>query len=395
MPEPPHVVIVGAGIAGLTAALALDGYGIRSTVLERSARLGEVGAGIQLSPNASRVLLSLGLGDRLRRTAVEPDALVVRNASGDTVARLPLGDGLRRAYGAPFLVIHRGDLQAALVEAVAARPRISLHTGATVTSAADTESGLAVTVRFADREETFGAEALIGADGVRSFVRTDILGGPGAVYSGRAAWRAVFPADSWTGDPSVLADTGLWLGSRAHVVHYPIRGRSAVNVVVAVDEAWTDQGWDVVGDAAALRVRLDGWPPGARDVVSRPDRWRKWALCAVPGQGPWARGRVALAGDAAHAMLPFVAQGGAMAIEDAAVLARRLSETDRPVAERLAAYVQDRRPRVEAVAEAARRNGRIYHLAGPAAAVRDIGMRVLGPDRLAARMRWIWGWRDL
>jgi salicylate hydroxylase len=178
------------------------------------------------------------------------------------------------------------------------------------------------------------------------------------------------------------------------MVHYPIRSGREINVVVVIEEPWTDAAWDCPGDGGVLADRISDWPDLPRRLVGTAQNWRKWALCAVDPDGPWTRGRVALLGDAAHAMLPFAAQGGAMAIEDAAVLARLLAEGDGSVAERLARYAELRRPRVRAVVDLARRNGTIYHLAGPAAAARDAAMRIMGADRILARMHWIWGWRD-
>ncbi len=395
MADDRPIVVAGAGIGGLVAALSLARRGRKVVVLERAPRLGEVGAGIQLSPNASRILEGLGLGAALAGPAVEPEAIVVLSAAhGGEIVRLPLRPGIRARHGAPFLVVHRADLQAVLEEAALAEPRVSLLCGAALTGAREEGGRIVVEAGEGAAAVRLEAEALVGADGVRSVVRTEVLGGPPAAYSGRFAWRATFPTADWSGPADLVRNTGLWLGAGAHLVHYPIRSGEAVNLVAAVDEPWTGEGWDAEGDPAEIRRRFEAWPEPARRLVEAPARWRKWALCAVPDAGPWARGRVALLGDAAHAMLPFVAQGGAMAIEDAAVLARVLAEEGRPVEARLADYARLRRPRATAVAREAARNGVVYHLSGPAAAARDLGMRLLGPRRMVARMDWIWGWRD-
>ncbi|HUG62775.1 MAG TPA: FAD-dependent oxidoreductase [Methylomirabilota bacterium] len=394
MAEALPIVVVGAGIAGLTTALALSRRGRAVLIVERAGRLDEVGAGIQLSPNASRILVELDLFDGLAASGVEPTGVVIRSASnGSVIAQLPLRETMLARYGAPFLVIHRGDLQAALVAAALRDPGITLHLGATVSGARETAGAIVVAVSTPSGESEIEADALVGADGVRSAVRTGLLGGPQAAYSGRIAWRATFPIDDG-GGLDLTRKSGLWLGEKAHLVHYPIRGGRAVNVVAALDEPWTEDVWDVPGDPAAVAQAFATWPAPARDLIGLPDRWRKWALCAVPDAGSWASGRIALVGDAAHAMLPFVAQGGAMAIEDAAVLARLMSEGDRPMPQRLAEYERIRRPRATAVAATARRNAAVYHLAGLAAMGRDIGLRALGPRRLLERMDWIYGWRD-
>jgi salicylate hydroxylase len=299
-----------------------------------------------------------------------------------------------RRYGAPFLVIHRGDLQAVLLAAASAHRRITLHTGARLLDATETSNTIRLDLQLASGRDSVDADALIGADGVRSHLRTGRLGGPDAAYSGRMAWRATIPIEAWTGDARVLQATGLWLGSKAHMVHYPIRAGREINVIVAIEEAWTDDGWDTPGNGADLLARLSDWPEHPRRLAGLAAAWRRWALCAVDPDGRWAAGRIALVGDAAHAMLPFAAQGGAMAIEDGAVLARLLATGQGTTADRLAAYVRLRRPRVKAVVDLARRNGTIYHLAGPMAAARDAAMRLMGPRRVLERMDWIWGWRD-
>lgn len=395
MAEEGPVLVVGAGIAGLTLALSLAARGIASRIYERAGHLEEVGAGLQLSPNASRILLALGLGPDLERTAVRPEAIVIRDArAADEIARLPLGAAFEREHGAPYLVVHRADLQAALLAAVRREPRIELHLGAVLEDVRDTRDGLRAAVVVGASAQTVEGRALVGADGVWSTVRTRILGGGAAVYSGRTAWRATFPAERWTGGLDLATTTGLWLGRDAHLVHYPVRAGREINVVAAVDDHWIDQRWDVVGDPADLDRIFGRWPEPVRRLLAEAGSWRKWALCGAPDGGSWTAGRVALIGDAAHGMLPFVAQGGAMAIEDAAVLARLLAEGTGTVPERLAAYVRARRPRVGRVVAAARRNADVYHLGGAAASARNFAMRLLGPARLLGRMEWIYGWRD-
>lgn len=395
MADQPPVVIVGAGIAGLVAALALARRGRSVTIVERAVHLEEVGAGIQLSPNAARMLVDLGLGDALRPMAVAPVAIRIRDArSGADIVRLPLED-IPARYGAPYWVVHRGDLQAALLSAVADNARIKLLLGGYIEATRDDKDAVVADILFGESRLSIAAEALIGADGVWSKMRTLALGGGPAVYSGRIAWRAVVPVEA--AEKVAIEDltrgTSLWLGSKIHLVTYPIRGGRLLNLIAAVDGDWLEPRYDVPGEPAEIAAAFNGWPEAVRRLVEIPENWRKWALCRAPN-GPWTSGRTALIGDAAHAMLPFVAQGGAMAIEDAAVLSRHLADTSRPVPRRLAAYEAERRPRALKVADAAARNGRIYHLSGFAADSRNMVMRLLGPDRMLARMDWIWGWRD-
>jgi salicylate hydroxylase len=391
----PQILIAGAGIAGLTAALALAARGLRSIVLERAERLEEVGAGIQLSPNAARILVDLGLEDALSAVAVEPDRLTVRSgATGAILSVLPLGPAQRAARGASYWVVHRGDLQAVLAAAALASPLVTLRTGVAVEEGEASPGGVGLTVRSADGAERLSGAALVGADGVASAVRRRLLAGPEAVFAGRVAWRGRFDAADWTGDPALRRGTTVFLGPKAHVVVYPIRSGREINVVAIVEDGWTDERWSVPGDPAVLARIFAGWGGDARAVIAGPASWRRWALRAVPPGGAWARGPVALVGDAAHAMLPFAAQGGAMAIEDAAVLARMIATGPGPMEARLSAYAALRRPRVEAVVRTAARNGRLYHLAGPAAVARDLALRLAGPAAMAARMDWIWSWRD-
>ncbi len=396
MTERVPVAIVGAGIAGLTLSLALARRGIRSRIVERAAVLAEVGAGLQLSPNASRLLIDLGLGPALDAAAVRPEALAVRDArGGGEIVRLPLGAAVEAAYGAPYLVIHRADLQAALLAAVRGSDAITLDLGATLDEVVTVDGTVGVRSRAGDQEPVrWSVEALVGADGVRSWTRGNVLGAGPAVYTGRTAWRATLPIETVPDRGDLSSVSGLWLGAKAHLVHYPVKGGREINLVAAVDDAWRDEGWDVPGDPDVLQRAFRTWPDPVRRLLAAPASWRKWALCGAPPDAPWTRGRIALIGDAQHAMLPFVAQGGAMAIEDAAVLARHIADGQGPMEARLAAFAAARGARVRAVVATARRNATVYHLSGLPAVARNAALRAMGPKGLARSMDWIWGWRD-
>jgi len=388
-----HIVIVGAGIGGLTAALTLSKAGFGVTVLERTGELSSVGAGIQLSPNASRILIDQDLGPQLRANAVYPDAIrIFSTRSGGEVTSLPLGASFAARYGAPYMVVHRADLQSALLTAANARGSIDIRLGVAIKAIRDTSDGVELET---EAGETLEADALIGADGVRSAIRTEVLGQATARYSGRIAFRATIPIAAV---PETLRHvTCVWMAPHVHLVHYPISGGDQLNLIAVTEGDWNGEDWAQSVTRAEMQTELacnrsDAWPAAARDLLRAPDSWTKWALAAVDPRFDWTRGRITLLGDAAHAMLPFAAQGGAMAIEDATVLAAALlSQRDVPAA--LKAYEAARKPRVSAVVDLAAANGRIYHLSAVAATLRDVALKSL-PARFAlARQDWIYAWR--
>lgn len=389
-----RIVIAGAGIGGLTAALAIAKAGQPVLVADQAARLEEIGAGIQVSPNASRILIALGLAERLAPHLTAPSAVVVRDgASGRTLGEIPLGHAVETRYGAPYWIVHRADLQSALVEACATHPAISLRLGTAYLRHRETGDGVEVTFRTADGEASEIGAALIGADGLWSSVRTSVDPAGAPRFRGRNAWRGLVA-------PDVLPPTlrtpqvHLWLGQDGHVVHYPVRGGRSINVVAVTAGADQGRGWSTPAQRLLVQAHFADWSEPMRGLLRAPDLWSAWSLYSLPPLSRWSAGRVTLLGDAAHALLPFVAQGAAMAIEDAAVLAHRLAGKAAPaIPEALADYEAARRPRTEAIAAAAQRAGRVYHLSGPAAFARNLAMRLLGGDGLRARHDWIYAWR--
>lgn len=375
------VAIAGAGIGGLTAALALAARGIPSVVLERSPVLAAAGAGIQLSPNASRILIALGLRDALAACATLPEAVVLNSVrAGGEIARLPLVP----AAGAPYWVIHRADLQAVLRAAVEAHPAITLRLGAAVDHFDTRSEGVDLMVGG----EAVEAAALIGADGVGSRIRQRLFPTSALQDSGRAAWRGFAAQPAVPGPP----DVQLWMGAGAHLVAYPVAGGGRINLVVTLPD---DNGSvsEQPGDAVAARLARAGWPEPACRLIASADQLTRYPLLMVAPLPAWNAGPIALLGDAAHAMLPFAAQGAAMAIEDADVLARCLAERPADVPAALARYSDARRPRVGRVADAARQSGRIYHMRGAMALARDAVIRALGGRLLLDRQNWIYDWK--
>ena len=393
------IFIAGAGIGGLTAALALVRQGFRVVILEKAARLEEAGAGLQLSPNASSVLIDLGLRPRFAPRAVIPDAVSIISArAGREIARLPLGEQASQRAGAPYWVMHRADLQAALQAEVNDHPDIDLRLGCQFEDLAPHAKGLTVVHRSGTTRQQDVGVALIGADGIWSSVRQHLFPQAQPQFSGLIAWRGTLEATQLPREHA-SARVQLWMGPDAHLVAYPISGARRINVVAVVPGTWNRPGWSAPGEIGEIKTVFASprWSSTARMMISAVDEWRKWALFTVPGGGEWTEGAVALIGDAAHAMLPFAAQGAGMAIEDAAVLAKCLGESRQPggptIALAMQRYARLRRPRVSRVQRAARQQGRIYHLAGPAADARDLAIKLMGPERMLARQHWIYDWR--
>ncbi len=395
MAPPRHVIVAGGGIAGLTSALLLARAGMRVTIMEQTTKLEETGAGLQLSPNASRILIALGLRERIESTAVRPLAIrVMAGGSGREIARIPLGDEAERRYGAPYWSMHRGDLQAALADMANDELDVTLELGVRVEEFAAHVRGVSVLGRRGGQVLDERGIALIGADGIWSTVAERLRAQQPPTFRHRTAWRALISVDSVPAEfrqPFVH----LWLGHDAHLVHYPVKSGRLINIVGIVRDEWNEPGWSADGDRAqVLRhfVRWT-WSEKARALIAIPDRWLKWALFdrKVPFRG--GRVPVTLIGDAAHPMLPFLAQGAAMAIEDAAVLADMLAKYLDDPSDALRAYEGARWHRTMRAQQAARRQARIYGLTGPEAFVRNLAMRGMGGEKLRARYDWLYSWR--
>ncbi|MBP0578827.1 FAD-dependent monooxygenase [Labrys sp. LIt4] len=383
------IAIAGAGIGGLTAALALARRGFAVEIYERASRLEEAGAGIQLTPNALNVLFGLGLGPALEAHMVRLEAVVIRKgATGALVQQLPL-EACQARWGAPYGVIHRADLQTVLVEAVH-RHAIPLKLGREIRAAR--QDGQRVTLSFVGKDADVSAPMLIGADGVWSTLRAQLDLEPPR-FAGRRAWRAVIPSEEI---PALFQGqkTGLWLGDNAHFVHYPVRSGQALNLVAVTHADDAGPGWSTPQPLDALLPHYASWDGRVRALLATVPQWRTWPLFEGRADSRIATGRIALIGDAAHPMLPFIAQGGAAAIEDAAELAARLDGAghgDLPA--RLQEWSRLRLPRVGRIQAEAHSNGQRYHWRWPLAAARDLGLSALGGRRLLERYDWLYGWK--
>jgi salicylate hydroxylase len=379
----------------LTAALALARNGFRVVVLEQTERLEETGAGIQLTPNATRTLMALGLEERLRPHVVAPAGLRVLNAAtGHEIVRMPLGEVVAERYGAPYWVIHRGDLQAALAAAIAERLDITVKLGRRVEDFVIHPSGVTVSARGRAGLSDERGIALIAADGLWSQVRARIGFAEPPRFAGKIAWRAMVPAKEV---PPEFREPiiHLWLGADAHLVHYPVKAGRVVNIVAITGDNWNAPGWSEPVGRADVVPRLVGqrWAPPARALIGLPDAWLKWALYERRALMRWSQGPATLLGDAAHPMLPFLAQGAAMAIEDAAVAAQCLARSPTDAAAAWQTFHALRLRRTWKVQRLAARNGARYQLGGMRAAVRDAVMRLIGGAALLRHYDWLYDWR--
>jgi salicylate hydroxylase len=332
--------------------------------------------------------------DDVREQASEPRALRILRGRDDAVLAEPsLADALAR-WGAPYLVVHRADLQGALARAAANRVDIDLRLGMELAGVSERADGVAVGLKHGSLMLRETGDFLIGADGLRSRARERLgMGAAGAaLFSGRVAFRATVPAGRlharWTA-PEVT----LRLGPRAHLVHYPLREGSIVNLVAVIESGWRGEAdghpWDGEADRDALARAFADWSPETRGLLDAAESWRAWPLYHRDPIARFALGRVALLGDAAHPMVPFLAQGAAQAIEDAGALARRLEGTD-DVPGALAAYSRDRVARAGRVQREALAQARVYHMSGPMGLARDLAMRAMGPERLLSRYDWLY-----
>ena len=358
------ILISGGGIGGMAAAfvLAQDGYPV--TVLEQASAFGEIGAGIQLGPNIFKMFDHLGLTEAIDKVAFYPTGLAMHDVrTGERVVRVPLGDVARATYGFPYGVIYRADLHDVFLNACKALPNITLRTGCKVESY--TQAGDAVRVQVATEQglQTLEAAALIGADGMWSKIREQVVGDGKPRVSGHIAYRAVLkraevPAHLWSDD------VRLWGGEKTHLVTYPLRRGELFNLVAVFHSNKFDEGWNSFGDTAELTERFANAAPQVKALLEKIESWKMWVLCDREPVKNWTDGRITLMGDAAHPMLQYLAQGAGQAIEDAVVLRAALRHTQGDVKLAFQNYQQARYLRTGRVQLTARFYGDIYHASG-------------------------------
>lgn len=361
-------LIAGGGIGGCAAALMLAKRGHKVILLEQADELKEIGAGIQLGPNAFRVFDELGISAEIEKSVVYPDNLVMMDGfTGETVTRMPLGKPFVERFGKPYGVIYRADLHRVLVDACLANGQIDLRTGQKLVSHQDNRDSVTA---FMESGETFKGCALIGCDGLWSKVRAQLLGDGTPRVSGHIAYRAVLPTSEV---PPELRhnDMVLWAGPHNHLVQYPLRRGELTNLVAVFHSDRYVEGWDAKADADELHARFAGNCAAVKTMLSKIETWRMWVLCDRDPVTTWSIGQVTLLGDAAHPMLQYMAQGAAMAMEDAICLAEQVSTGERDMRKALVRYQDERYLRTGRVQLTARMYGEVYHAKGVARELRN------------------------
>ena len=369
------ILIVGAGIGGLVSALCLNKKGYEVEIYEQSEVLSELGAGVQLSPNATRVLDYLKLTDDLKPHVFEPRSFQFLNYKTEKIiSKRELGLKIQDDFGFPNFDVHRADLQKVLLNKIE-EEGIKIFTNMKVIDVGNEENKAYIKIN----EEKIKADIVIGADGIHSVVREKIFEKKESSFTGNVAWRMLIPVDLLPRD-LILPDTTVWLGPKKHFVSYHVSGGKNLNCVCLVEQdGWTNESWSERGNIEDLREVYNGWNQTIETLlkIANPNTLYRWALHDRPPMKQWSKGRIILLGDAAHPMLPFLAQGAAMAIEDGAVLADCISSY-KDKEKSLKYFEQIRKPRTSFVQLAARRNAKILHLSGLAAFFRNIIMGYAG-----------------
>lgn len=373
-----QILIAGGGIGGLSAALALQQKGFKVQLFEQSRTLKEVGAGIQLSPNAMHVLNKLGLGHALAPLAFRPLHATMRHYhTGAEYLRMPLGETVERKYAAPYLHIHRADLHQVLYQAATERG-VAIRLDTQVAGYRNSQQQAHLILQDGGQ---ISGDVLIGADGIRSRIKACMHGDQPLSFSGHIAWRATIAASKLP-KGLVRPDANLWVGPGGHIVSYYVRGGAEINLVAVQErQDWSDVGWNVPGDVRQLRRAFSAWHPDVVGLINAVQSCFLWGLFTANPLSSWVDGQVALLGDACHPMLPFMAQGAAMAIEDGYCLASELSQQTTSlggtIPQALYAYQLARKERVTKVQKMAAINADLYHMKGVGAKAKLTALKAL------------------
>ena len=382
------VIVAGGGIGGLATALALVRQGFQVQVLEQAAHIGEIGAGIQLGPNAFHAFDALGVGEKARGRAVYTDHMVMHDALDESlVGRIETGAGFRERFGNPYAVIHRQDVHNSLLEGAQETGRVAFHTDTRLVSVE--HDGDTVTAIDQNGKRWTG-QALIGADGVKSVVRAQYVNDPPRV-TGHVVYRAVVDQAEFPEDLKWNA-ASLWAGPKCHLVHYPLRGGEQYNVVVTFHSREQEE-WGVrEGSKEEVQSYFQGISPKARRLIDLPKSWKRWATADREPIGQWVFGRATLLGDAAHPTTQYMAQGACMAMEDAVTLGEALRVHQNRWPEALALYQRSRVARTARIVLSGREMGRLYHAEGVERLVRNSLWKGRSQDRFYDAMEWLYGW---
>ncbi|WP_218243877.1 3-hydroxybenzoate 6-monooxygenase [Comamonas fluminis] len=382
------VLIAGGGIGGVAAALSLARLGYAVKVLEQAPELGEIGAGIQLGPNAFAAFDALGIGELARARAVYTDEMVMHDALDERlVGRIPTDQAFRERFGNPYAVIHRADIHTSLLEGAQQHGNIETLTGTRIERVE--QDGDSVTV-YDQHGNAHKGQALIGADGVKSVVRQQYVGDPARV-SGHVVYRAVVEKEEFPADLRWNA-ASIWVGPNYHLVHYPLRGGEQYNVVVTFHSREQEE-WGVrEGSREEVQSYYQDCCPRAHQLIDMPKSWKRWATADREPIGQWTFGRATLLGDAAHPTLQYIAQGACMALEDAVTLGEALKHTGHDWPKALQLYEQSRIARTARVVLSAREMGRIFHAKGVERLVRNDLWKGRSPERFYDAMEWLYGW---
>ena len=379
------ILIAGGGIGGLTAALVLSRHGYRVCLIEQAREFKEIGAGIQLGPNAFKLFDRLGITDEISSTAVFPESLLVMDSiTAEEVTRIPLGEKFLGRFRYPYALIHRADIHSVLLQACRSSPLITLVTSQKVVRFEDDGDHV---VAHTEDGTSFEGAALIGADGLWSTIRATVVGDGAPRVSGHIAYRAVLATEEVPLHLRIPSMT-LWAGPRNHLVHYPLRGGELFNLVAVFHSDRYREGWDSAGDPDELKKRFQDVVPDVQTMLGKIESWRMWVLCDREPVKNWSHGRVTLLGDAAHPTLQYLAQGACMAIEDAVVLAEEIDRAAGDYAKAFEAYQNRRYLRTGRVQLTARLYGEFFHAAGASREIRNQFLR----ERTAEEARESVGW---